>query len=141
VPSSADVSEMLRHFNDRLRRSLTLRTANIRQRLDALASRPALARPLDMVHNQSRAVDEFATRLHSVIKLNVRDQQQRLAAISGQLDALSPLAVLGRGYSLTQEAKTGKLVTAANQLKVGQEIRTRLSAGEVVSVVSEIENR
>jgi exodeoxyribonuclease VII large subunit len=139
VPSSADVSEMLRHFNDRLRRSLTLRTANIRQRLDALASRPALARPLDMVHNQSRAVDEFATRLHSMIKLNVRDRQQRLVAISGQLDALSPLAVLGRGYSLTQEAKSGKLVTTAKQVKVGQEIRTRLSSGSLVSTVSNIE--
>jgi exodeoxyribonuclease VII large subunit len=141
VPSSADVSEMLRHFNDRLRRSLTLRTANIRQRLDALASRPALARPLDMVHNQSRAVDEFATRLHSVIKLQVRDQQQRLVAISGQLDALSPLAVLGRGYSLTQEAKTGKLITAAKQVKVGQEIFTRLSVGKVTSQVVQIEDR
>jgi exodeoxyribonuclease VII large subunit len=139
VPSSTDVSEMLRHFNDRLRRSLTLRTVNIRQRLGALASRPALARPLDMVHNQSRAVDEFATRLNSVIKLNIRDQQQRLVAISGQLDALSPLAVLGRGYSLTQEAKTGKVITAAKQIKVSQEIRTRLASGSVVSTVNSVE--
>ena len=87
------------------------------------------------------AVDEFATRLHSVIKLNVRDQQQRLAAISGQLDALSPLAVLGRGYSLTQDKKSGRLLTDVKQLKVGQEIVTRLSAGKVTSQVIEFEDR
>ncbi len=138
VPSSTDVSEMVRQISERMRRSLALRVASYRQRLDALASRPALARPLDAVHNQSRVVDEFSTRLHAAMRIQMREQQQRLVAVSGKLDSLSPLAVLGRGYSLTQDAKTRRLISDSKQLKAGQEILTRLAVGEVVSVVSEV---
>jgi exodeoxyribonuclease VII large subunit len=139
VPSSADVSEMVRLLNDRLQRTLGIQLANLRQRLDAIFSRPALARPLEFIHNQSRLVDELGVRLHSTMRLRVRDQEQRLVALSGKLDSLSPLAVLGRGYSLTQDAKSGKLITSVKQLKSGSEIRTRLAEGSVVSVVERIE--
>lgn len=141
VPSAADVSQLVRHSSERLLRSLAVRVANYRQRLDAIMSRPALARPLDMVLNKSRAVDDLSTRLHAAIKLGTRDNEQKLAALSGKLDSLSPLAVLGRGYSLTQERKTGRLITRANQLKPGQEITTRLAEGSVVSKVEDIESR
>jgi exodeoxyribonuclease VII large subunit len=140
VPSSADVSEMVRLLNDRLQRTLGIQLASLRQRLDAIFSRPALARPLEFIHNQSRLVDELGVRLHSAMRLGMRDQEQRLMALSGKLDSLSPLAVLGRGYSLTQDAKSEKLVTSVKQLKTGSEIRTRLAEGSVVSVVEKIES-
>ena len=139
VPSSDDVRALVGTLNDRIERSVRLKLENYRQRLDALSTRPALARPLDAVHNQSRWVDELGTRLHGAIKLRVRDQQQRLSAVSGKLESLSPLAVLGRGYSLTQDVATDRLITSAGQLKAGQEIRTRLGTGSVISTVNQIE--
>jgi exodeoxyribonuclease VII large subunit len=141
VPSAADISEMVRHLNERLQRTVGMQLASLRQRLDAIFSRPALSRPLEFIHNQSRVVDDLGTRLHSAMKLGVREQEQRLVAISGKLDSLSPLAVLGRGYSLTQDTKNGKLITSVKQLKLGSEIRTRLAEGSVVSTVKEIEDR
>jgi exodeoxyribonuclease VII large subunit len=140
VPSSADVTALVKVLSERMRRSLLLQVGNYRQRLDALASRPALARPLDAVHNQSRLVDELGARLHTRMRTQLREQQQRIVAVSGKLDSLSPLSVLGRGYSLTQDDKSGKLITDAKQLKTGQEIRTKLSVGSVVSTVSKIED-
>jgi exodeoxyribonuclease VII large subunit len=139
VPSSSDVSALVNSIRDRIHRSLQLKFASYRQRLDALGSRPALARPLDTIHNQSRVIDELGTRLHGAMKLGLRDNQQRLAAVSGKLDSLSPLSVLGRGYSLTQDAKSGRLITAAKQLKPGQEICTRLGEGAVISTITGVE--
>ena len=139
VPSSSDVSALVQLYSDRMRRSLFLQVANYRQRLDALASRPALARPMDAIHNQSRVVDELGARLHNTIRVNLREQQQKLVAVSGKLDSLSPLAVLGRGYSLTQHADSGKLLTTTKHLKSGQLIRTRLAEGSVISTVKQIE--
>jgi exodeoxyribonuclease VII large subunit len=141
VPSAADISEMVRHLNERLQRTVGMQLASLRQRLDAIFSRPALSRPLEFIHNQSRLVDDLGTRLHSAMRLGIRDQEQRLVAISGKLDSLSPLAVLGRGYSLTQDTKSGKLISSVKQLKTGSEIRTRLAEGTVVSTVSKIEDR
>lgn len=138
VPSSTDVQALVDSISGRIMRSLALKLEGHRQRLDALATRPALARPLDAVHNRSRMVDELGTRLHGAIKRRLRDLHHEIAAVTGKLESLSPLAVLGRGYSLTQDSKTGRLITAAKQLKAGQEISTRLGEGSVVSTVREI---
>jgi len=141
VPSGQEVTEVMHSFRARLRNALTTRAATLRNRLDALASRPALARPLDFVHNLSRQVDELSGRLHTAAKSSVREQQSRLTALSGKLDTLSPLGVLGRGYSLTQTEATGALVTDAKQLKKGQRIVTRLARGSVISTIEEFERK
>jgi len=139
VPSAQEVSEVMHSLRARMRNALSSRASNLRNRLDALASRPALARPLDSIHNLSRQVDELTTRLHSAVKLSVREQQSRLTALSGKLETLSPLGVLGRGYSLTQDESTGELLTAARQLSKGQRIVTRFDTGSVVSIVEAID--
>ncbi len=138
VPSSHDVAENMRSLHARLKNALAAKAANLRNRIDAIASRPAFARPLDGVHLLSRQTDDLATRLHSAMKVQLREQQSRLAAISGKLETLSPLGVLGRGYSLTHDQATGRLITAANQVTEGQQIATKLAQGTLVSTVDQI---
>ena len=58
----------------------------------------------------------------------------RLDALYGQLEALSPVAILDRGYALVFDS-TGQLLKDANQLTEGDEIRARLSRGEVEATV------
>ncbi len=140
VPSSSVVAELLRRKHAQMQRALQAKAAGYRDRLDALVSRPTFARPLDGVHHRSRQADDLAARLHGAIRVQLRVEQSRVAAISGKLDSLSPLAVLGRGYSLTHEVASGHLITAAQQLRSGQQIATRLAQGTVVSTVDTVEN-
>jgi exodeoxyribonuclease VII large subunit len=58
----------------------------------------------------------------------------RFDALHGQLEALSPVAILDRGYALVFDS-TGQLLKDANQLTEGDEIRARLSRGEVEATV------
>src|SRR6266852_3324856 len=58
----------------------------------------------------------------------------RLEQLSGRLDALSPMAILERGYALVFDA-SGKLVKDAAQVQVGEEISARLARGEIAAVV------
>ncbi len=139
VPSSQDVSQLVRTISTRIERAFANQVAAWRQRLESLASRPALARPEDAVLNLSRQVDELAIRLQTAIKSRLRDQEGRLATMSGKLDSLNPLAVLGRGYSLTQDRATNRLITSAKQLKRGQAIVTRLAKGAVTSKVEDVD--
>ncbi len=139
VPSAQDVSQLVRNMSTRIERAFANQVAAWRQRLESLSSRPALARPEDAVRNLSRQVDEFAIRLLTAMKSSLRDNESRLATLHGKLDSLSPLAVLGRGYSLTQDRVTKRLVTSAKQLKKGQMLVTRLAEGAVTSTVDEIE--
>ncbi len=139
VPSSQDVAELMRNLHTRLQTALKSQATALRSRLDALASRPALARPLDTVHNLSRQIDDFAARLHTAANISFRDKQSRLAAVSGKLDTLSPLSVLGRGYSVTKDHQTGQVITSARRLRKGQSIQTRFAEGTAISTVEKIE--
>jgi exodeoxyribonuclease VII large subunit len=136
VPAAEDVADLVRGLGMRLRMALTSRYAHARQRLEALASRPALARPLDGVLQRSRRVDELSVRIHAAARALVRDRRAAIAGIAGKLDALSPLGVLGRGYSLTL-TEDNRVITSAAQLRSGQRIVTRLHRGRVVSRVEE----
>ena len=68
----------------------------------------------------------------------VAERKQNLRRLEVQLRALSPLAVLDRGYSLTQTAD-GKVVRDVAQLKKGEVMRTRFAKGTVISEVKEKE--
>jgi len=68
----------------------------------------------------------------------VAERKQNLRRLEVQLRALSPLAVLDRGYSLTQTSD-GKVVRDTAQLKKGEVIRTRLAKGTVLSEVKDKE--
>ncbi len=138
VPSSQDVAELISSLHTRLQTALKSQATALRSRLDALASRPALARPLDTLHNLSRQIDDFAARLHTAANISFRDKQSRLAAVSGKLETLSPLSVLGRGYSMTQDHQTGQVITSARRLRQGQSIQTRFAEGTAISTVEKI---
>jgi exodeoxyribonuclease VII large subunit len=136
VPSSAEVSETVDAFQSRLSITLTRLMTHLRSRLDGLASRPALARPLDTIHMRARRLDEISLRMAAAAKNVTRDRQAALAALAGKLESLSPLGVLGRGYSLTY-SEDNRLVTSAAELRPGERIVTKLQRGSAVSVVEQ----
>ena len=63
------------------------------------------------------------------------DRRHRLARLAASLEALSPLAVLGRGYSLTFHQDGQTLIRSADEVAPGQILVTRLSDGEIASRV------
>ncbi|MBI3466157.1 MAG: hypothetical protein HY000_24350, partial [Planctomycetes bacterium] len=58
--------------------------------------------------------------------------------LAAKLDALSPLLVLARGYSLTQRLPDGRLIRDASELQVGDQIATRFAAGRAISRIEEV---
>jgi exodeoxyribonuclease VII large subunit len=138
VPATEDITDLVRGFGLRLRMALTGRYASARQRLDALASRPSLSRPQDAVLMRARRVDELSLRIKNAAIAAVRERRASIAGVAGKLEALSPLGVLGRGYSLTFAEQGERLIRDAEKLKVGQRIVTRFAAGRAISRVEEI---
>ena len=62
------------------------------------------------------------------------ERRSRLERLTSQMEALSPVAILERGYALVFDAN-GKLVKDAAQVKVGEEIRARVARGEIAATV------
>jgi exodeoxyribonuclease VII large subunit len=138
VPATEEVTELVRSLGLRLNTSMSTRAAHLRSRVDALASRPAFSRPTEGIRLRERRADELSLRLHAAVKMQLRDRQSSLATVAGKLETLSPLSVLGRGYSLTYKADDDRLVAVAGEVRPGERIVTRFSQGSAVSIVQTV---
>ena len=67
---------------------------------------------------------------------NLAAGEARLAAASGRLDALSPLAVLSRGYAIVYREPEGRIVRRAREVRAGDALRLRVAEGEIAATVS-----
>lgn len=105
------------------------------QRLDDLQS--GLLRNLKMAARaRSLVFENLAGRfLRAKPSQMLKARREALRQLEKRLNALGPEQVLARGYSITTDAATGKVLRDAAQVKAGQKIRTRLAKGEIASNV------
>ena len=73
------------------------------------------------------------------MRSRLKDARSRTDATAARLESLSPLAVLSRGYSLTQRTADGRLIRDAAELHVGEQIITRFARGRAFSRVERTE--
>ncbi len=134
VPIKSELTSKLNDIQYRLTASLVSLAAQARQRLDALASRRVFRHPQDLVQLLSRRVDELEIRLFRAGDRCLERSQHQAANLADRLDAVSPLNVLARGYSVTQ-TESGQPITDAQTVQPGQRIVTRLAQGHIESVI------
>jgi exodeoxyribonuclease VII large subunit len=106
-----------------------------RQRLawQALGDRLARVRPSVVLRQKRELLIQLERRLHEQVRQQLAIRKNGFAALQGRLRLLGPEQVLARGYSITTDAQSGKVLREANAVKVGQRLKTRLHAGEVFS--------
>ncbi|MFG0239938.1 MAG: exodeoxyribonuclease VII large subunit, partial [Gimesia chilikensis] len=143
VPLQTDVLATLSHWRGQLATNLKQRARQIRLQLDSLAGRPALTRPMDLIHNRASQLDELDRRLKRSTRELVSRLQTETRHLAASLEALSPLKVLSRGYSITRrgaESKesTPEIVKSVDQLQPGDTITTKVSDGSITSQVQEL---
>ena len=138
VPDVRELGVGLRSLAGRLGQGLLKQLSATRERLDAVARSYAFRRPLDRIRAREQRLDDVCQRLVRDIAHALKLQHQRLKALAGRLESLSPLAVLSRGYSITFNEPAGTLVRDAKTLKSDDRVRTRLAKGEFVARVEEV---
>lgn len=125
--------------HDRLRKLLDRRLDGVRQRLQELRGRRALAQPLDAIRDREQRLDGLEDRMNRAARRQLVEACQRLDANAARLAALSPLNVLARGYSLTRRERDQRVVRSAEQVQAGDRLVTLVERGRIVSRVEECE--
>ncbi|MDD5707996.1 MAG: exodeoxyribonuclease VII large subunit [Kiritimatiellae bacterium] len=126
------LSQRVDHLQTRLRSAVEGLQARGRQRCER-ARAALLYRQGECLPGMRARLDRLSSNVTRAGAVSLQTRRQRLAALDRQLNALSPLAVLSRGFSLTQLAD-GTIVRAAAQVGPGALLRTRLAQGSVESV-------
>ncbi len=135
VPSADELRQTLGQHAQRLLTQLRSRATSARLRLESLAARRVFRRPFAILQQSEQRLDEFDARAARAIRQKLADGRQQIASTAARLESLSPLGVLGRGYSLTFREADGKLIRDAGELQPGDRIRTRFDNGEAISRV------
>jgi exodeoxyribonuclease VII large subunit len=129
--------QLLADYANGMKSALAAKVVNARQRLAELQSRRPFRFPLQDIRNRQVRVDELFARLSNAGQRVIERKKSLTAQAAGKLNALSPLNVLTRGYSLTQK-ESGELLRDAGAVRVGDTIITRLQRGRVQSMVTEV---
>jgi exodeoxyribonuclease VII large subunit len=132
------ICSALDHMGRQLVRLTRFQIVNLRARVQE----QALSHAFDEVKSRlarARARLDAATNACDVeIDAKLEDGRERLALAAASLDALSPLAVLQRGYAIAQDA-SGKLVRDAEAVKIGDAVSVRLAKGKLGTRIERIE--
>ena len=139
APASADVAATLRQLHHRMTVALRSSAVTARGRLEAVALHRAFRRPYERVHEFQRRLDDWESRLGTAVRNRNRHARQATDALAARLESLSPLAVLARGYSVTQRAADGRVVRSAAELQAGDEILTRFAQGRATGRVETVD--
>jgi len=138
VPKLDDVRAILTEAQKRLRQSIANRFDQAENELAQLASRPVLTQPLARIRQAAIQVDYLEQSLNQSIDTMIHRSEQALGSLAGRLNAINPLAVLARGYSLTTGGD-GVLLRHVEQVAVGDKISTRISDGVIRSSVEQVD--
>ncbi len=139
APASEEIAAVLGRYRQRMLAALRGRATTARARLDAVSASRAFRQPYLRIHDLQRRLDELESRWLRAIRGRLALAQQASGAMAARLESLSPLAVLGRGYSLTQRSDDGRIIRDAREVSIGDQLTTRFAQGRAVSRVEEIE--
>jgi exodeoxyribonuclease VII large subunit len=85
-------------------------------------------------------LDELVKNLGSVFQNLVLFKKERAGSLIGKLEALGPLAVLKRGFSVSLKIPDMKVISSVRSLKRGEDVQTRVQDGFFISRVTEVKN-
>jgi exodeoxyribonuclease VII large subunit len=100
-----------------------------------LATRLSRVRPKQLLKQRRELLKVSRHRLRELGHVHLRNWGNRLGTTEARLQLLGPEQVLSRGYSITMDAVSGKVLRDAAKVKAGQKLKTHLKAGEILSRV------
>jgi exodeoxyribonuclease VII large subunit len=125
LPDAVELGRRTHHAEQALQRAMQRQIRRRRDRLAELRSR--LRHPRQRLEQARRRADELEGRLRRAMAAQLQRQRSRLAHPEARLQALSPFAVLDRGYALVHHE--GTLVRHPDQVRPGDALTIRLAGG------------
>ena len=138
VPDKSAELRALGNLTARLHLGLKRRWERERGRLTSVLESSALRRPKERLNQERQRLDDLTRALWRGAAGVVAQKAGRRDLLAAKLDALSPLGVLGRGYSICRRASDGAILRRAVDVSPGEGIEVRLEDGGLRCLVEEL---
>ncbi len=134
VPVLHELKASLEEFEARLRLTMLSQLERKRKKVEGLAGIGPLSNPFWRIDKNRQRLDSLSDNLEQGMTRFVSDKNGILKLLATKLNLLSPLAILGRGYSLTYGPE-GKVLHNSSEVKVGEQVQVRLNEGALTCTV------
>ena len=134
VPNYSEVIGGLDVASDRMTKLVLAALDRAHRELAVWGSRPVLTQPLEHLRESAMELDFLENSMSRLVRGLLTGANRELASMTARLEAISPLGVLARGYSLTMNSE-GTPLRDPSKLSPGDRLFTRLSGGTVESIV------
>jgi len=135
VPDKRQIEKNLSAFELQLRQNIYKMIEEQRRRLESIEKNVLFRTPTERINQYRQTVDELKRTLIAEVIHRVQLHKKELQALTGKLDALSPRAILKRGYSIC--LKEQKVVRSVMDVTTGDMLRVLFQDGEAISEVKE----
>lgn len=140
VKDRGELLQTIFNWRKRMARIVDERIVRSREKMKALERSYGFRWPIDRVREYRLRIDDLSKGLETVVSHRGEDLKSNVEQLREKLLALSPEAVLGRGYSITTRIRDDHVVFRSSDVKKDEELRIRFSEGSVRSVVRKIED-
>ena len=138
IAAKSELQGTIETLSSKLSSAISERISSLRNRLRLCEKSYVFQAPRNMVRQHQQLLDELESRLQRSFQHRIELIRNRLGAVAGKLESLSPLAILARGYSVIMRERDGAVVSAAAQVIHGDIVRARLHRGGFTASVREI---
>ncbi len=138
VPDSQSLLQHLDGQQDRLNIAITKQIRMARLHLKSLSSTSGMQGPAMYISQKRKSLEVLSGRMTAVQERYLYGHKQRFMSLAAKLDAMSPLKVLTRGYSLTT-TPNGQVMHSVKMAQPGQQVKVRLTDGALSAVISDVE--
>jgi exodeoxyribonuclease VII large subunit len=140
IAKKSELHGQLEMLSSKISSAIGNRMSSLRNRLRLCRQSYVFQTPRNMVRQHQQSLDELEGRLRRSFLHMVELTRNRLGAVAGKLESLSPLAVLSRGYSVIVRERDGAVVSAAEQVACGEVVGARLHRGGFTAEVREVQS-
>ena len=140
VPDQDALRQTLDGMSSNMMAALQQKIVNARRHLKVLSESAALQSPESYLQHRKKALQLLENRLISAQVQQHNRKNQRFIALTAKLDAMSPLKVLTRGYSMV-EKENGQLVRSVSDLSTEESVKITLSDGQFTATVRDVKER
>lgn len=139
IPEKAELKKKILDINVRLRNSVLKVLRFKKNEYERLSGSTAFRQPYNIVYQSRMRLDVLDKYLFKAIDSTVERTRSKLGILAAGLDALSPLGIMARGYSIARKKNAGPVIKSVDQIFNGDEIEVMLKDGRIDCIVNGFE--
>lgn len=135
VPVKAGLVDHLDHMKNKLETMMKNRVHSLNETLNGYKNHYCFQEPINLIRKYSQRIDDLESNLSKSFSSSLSFRKEKCKKLSALLKSLSPYNILKRGYSITQNKKTGQTLKSIQNINLKDELIIILPDGKIESVV------